>query len=145
MKISPKKHLPGTFIICILLSLPIVLLLQLQSQVRIQGMVLDTSGHIVENANVNIWKAADHNTFEAAETDFNGEYNIDVATPVAVENYNIKPLTVLNNGTHNHIGFSGTVPESPQNINIINSIGQRIANIPSFQGKNITISKEVIC
>ncbi|MCF7799203.1 T9SS type A sorting domain-containing protein [Candidatus Woesearchaeota archaeon] len=100
------------------------------NQVRLDGMVRDTSGHVIENANVNIWKAADQNIFESLETDLGGTYLVDMATPVTERNYAEKPLTVINNGNSNTIGITGTVPETPQSIHIINSIGQLIDNIP---------------
>lgn len=100
------------------------------NNLTINGIVKDTSGHVIQNANVKIWKAENPSILDLTETDFNGEYTTDIATPVEETNYNKMPLTVLNNGNSSHIGFTGTVPEEPQQIQIINSIGQLIANIP---------------
>ena len=100
-------------------------------QVRINGVVRDTSEHLIENANAKIWKADNAAIFETTETDFWGEYMKDISTPVEnipVENYS--PLRVLNSGNSNHIGIEGTINQEPTQIIITDIIGRAIANIP---------------
>jgi hypothetical protein len=103
---------------------------QTADQVRMNGTVKDTSGHVVENVNVKIWKSDDPTIFQLTETDFLGQYLTDISTPVEDVQQQTTPLTILNNGNSRHIGFTGTLPSQPHHINIINSIGQVVDNIP---------------
>lgn len=100
-------------------------------QVRLQGIVRDTSGHVVENANARIWKADNAAIYETTETDFWGEYTKDISTPVEeIPEAEKIPIRVLNNGNSNHIGIEGTISEAPQQIIITDVIGRAIRNIP---------------
>lgn len=100
-------------------------------QVRLQGTVRDTSGHVVENANARIWKADNATIYETAETDFWGEYTKDISTPVEqIPEAEKIPIRVLNSGNSNHVGIEGTISEAPQQIIITDIIGRAIANIP---------------